>query len=130
MISRVSDAQIEARRLRQSAVAAARARKRMAKAAAAIERLEKAEEQHAPPEQFSAVLNTFRRDYDVMTDGEQIAFEAVVKQYVLGRVSVNEWRNVTRSIRANYMASLPPEPPIGGRRSRAKDRWVPPPQGW
>jgi hypothetical protein len=130
MISRVSNAQIAARRLRQSAVAAARARKRMAKAAAAIKSRAKSEEPHVPPEQFSAVLNTFRREYDTMTEGEQIAFEAVVKQYVLGRVSMNEWRNVTRSIRANYLASLPLEPPIGGRGSRAKDRWVPPPQGW
>jgi hypothetical protein len=130
MISRVSEAQIAARRLRQNAVAAARARKRMAKAAATIERRAKSEEPHVPPEWFSAVLNVFRREYDVMTEGEQIAFEAVVKQYVLGRVAVDEWCNVTRSIRANYMASLPPEPPSGGRGLRAKDRWVPPPQGW
>jgi hypothetical protein len=101
----------------------------MAKAAAAIERRE-AEEPHAPPEQFSAVLNTFRREYDVMTDGEQIAFERVVTRYVLGRVSVDEWRNVVRSIRANYLAIMPPEPPPGRGGLRAKDRWVPPPQGW
>jgi hypothetical protein len=102
----------------------------MAQAAAAIERRGAAEEPHAPPEQFSAVLNTFRREYDVITEGEQIAFEAVVKQYVLGRVTTDEWRSVVRSIRASYQASLPREPPPGGCGVRAKDRWVPPPQGW
>ena len=127
---RDSDAQIEARRRRQRAVAAVRAAKQTAKAAAAIERRGEAEEPQAPQERVSEVLNIFRREYDALTEHEQLQFEGVVKRYVLGRVSVDEWVRVVRSLKASYQATLPPEPPPGERRTRAKDRWVPPPQGW
>ena len=129
-IVRDSDAQIEARRRRQRAVAAARAANRMAKSVAAIERRGEAEEPQAPQREVSEILNRFRREYESLTASEQIAFEAIVKRYVVGRVSVDEWTRVTRSILASYLASLPPEPPIGERMVKAKDRWSPPPSGW
>ncbi len=127
---RDSDAQIEARRRRQRAVAAARAANRMAKTAAAIERRAGADEPQAPQREVSEILNRFRREYESLTESEQIAFEAVVKLYVVGRVSVDEWTRVTRSIRANYLAGLPPERPIGERIVKAKDRSTAPPAGW
>jgi hypothetical protein len=129
-IVRDSEAQIKARQRRQRAVAAARAANRMAKSVAAIERRGEAEELQAPQPAVSEILNRFRREYESLTDSEQIAFEAIVKRYVVGRVSVDEWTRVTRSIRASYLAGLPPEPPIGGRMAKAKDRWSPPPSGW
>jgi hypothetical protein len=101
-IVRDSDAQIEARRRRQSAVAAARAANQMAKCVATVERRGKAEEPQAPQRAVSEVLNLFRREYESLTESEQIAFEAIVKRYVVGRVSVDEWTRVTRSIRASY----------------------------
>jgi hypothetical protein len=129
MISRVSDAEIEARRARQRRVAAYRAAKRAAKTEAAINRRVKPDEPQARQQDVSEVLNIFRREYDLLTEGEQIAFEKIVRAYVVGKVSLDEWRNVTKAIRANYRASLPSEPPIGGW-AKPKDRWVPPPQGW
>ena len=129
-IVRDSDAQIEARRRRQRAITAARAANRMAKSVAAIERRVKAEEPQAPQRAVSEILNHFRREYESLTESEQIAFEAIVKRYVVGRVSVDEWTRITRSIRASYLAGLPPEPPIGGRRVKAKDRSTSPPAGW
>jgi hypothetical protein len=129
-IVRDSDAQIEARRSRQRAVVAARAANRMAKAVTAIERRREAEEPHAPQREVSEVLNLFRRECESLTESEQNAFEAIVKRYVVGRVSVDDWTRVTRSIRASYLAGLPPEPPIGERRVKAKDRSTSPPAGW
>lgn len=128
-IVRDSDAQIEARRRRQRVVKAVRAAKQMAKVATAIERRGEAEE---PPQQtaVSEVLNIFKREYEALTEHEQLRFEAVVKRYVLGLVAVDEWVRVIRSIKASYQAASPPEPLPGERRTRAKDRWVPPPQGW
>ena len=102
----------------------------MAKTAAAIERRAGADEPQAPQREVSEILNRFRREYKSLTESEQIAFEAIVKRYVVGRVSVDEWTRVTRSIRANYLASLPPEPPIGERMVKAKDRSTSPPAGW
>lgn len=129
-IRRDSDAIVAARRRRQNAVAAVSAAKQMAKAAAAIEGWVEAEEPQAPKRAVSEVLNTFRREYDALTEPEQIQFERVVKLYVVGRVSVDKWCNVVRSLKANYQATLPPEPPPGGRIVKAKDRWTPPPAGW
>jgi hypothetical protein len=126
MISRATDAEIAARRARQRRVAAHRA----AKTKATIERRAVAPAPQAPQQAVSEVLNVFRREYDLLTEGEQITFERAVKAYVLGRLTANEWRNFTRAIRASYLASMPPEPPIGGGRVKAKDRWVSPPQGW
>ena len=102
----------------------------MAKTAAAIERRAGADEPQAPQREVSEILNRFRREYELLTESEQIAFEAIVKRYVVGRVSVDEWTRVTRSIRASYLTGLPVEPPIGGRMVKAKDRWSPPPSGW
>ena len=65
---RDSDAQIEARRRRQREVAAVRAAKQMAKVAAAIERRREAEEPPAPQGAVSEVLNTFRREYEALTE--------------------------------------------------------------
>ena len=70
----------------------------MAKTAAAIERRAGADEPQAPDEVWE-ILNRFRREYESLTESEQIAFEAIVKRYVVGRVSVDEWTRVTRSIR-------------------------------
>ena len=87
-IVRDSDAQIEARRRRQRAIAAARAANRMAKSAAAIERRAGADEPQAPQREVSQILRRFMREYEALTESEQIAFEAIVKRYVVGRVSV------------------------------------------
>jgi hypothetical protein len=126
-ILRDSDAIVAARRRRQSAVAAVRAAKQMAKAAAAIER--RVEAGDPPPQRaVSEVLNFFRREYDALTEHEQVRFEVVVQRYVAGRVSVDEWVRVVRSLRASYRATLSPEPPRGGRMLKAKDCC--PPAGW
>jgi hypothetical protein len=98
MISRTSDAEIAARRARQRRVAAVRAAKRAAKTEAAIKRRARTDALQAPQQAVSEVLNVFRREYDLLTEGEQIAFERAVKAYVLGRMTVDEWRNVTRSM--------------------------------
>jgi hypothetical protein len=129
-ILRDSDAQIEARRRRQSATAAARAARLAAKVAADMERRGGAGEPQAPQERVSEVLNIFRREYEVLTEHEQLQFEAVVKRYVLGRVSVDEWIRVVRSLKASYRATLPPETPPGPMRIKAKDRAYSPPAGW
>ena len=102
----------------------------MAKTAAAIERRAGADEPQAPQREVSEILQLLQREYELLTESEQIAFEAVVKLYVVGRVSVDEWTRVTRSIRANYLAGLPPERPIGERIVKAKDRSTAPPAGW
>ena len=129
-IPKDSDALVAARRRRQRSVAAVKAAKQMAKAAAATEPRGEAKEPQAPQGAVSEVLNAFRREYDALTEPEQIQFERVVKLYVVGRVSVDKWCNVVRSLKANYQATLPPEPPPGGRLVKTKDRWSPPPAGW
>jgi hypothetical protein len=98
-IPRDSDALIAARRRRQNAVAAVGEAKPMAKAAAAIERRVEAREPEAPQERVSDVLNAFRREYDALTEHQQLRFERIVKRYALGRVSVDEWVRVIRSLR-------------------------------
>jgi hypothetical protein len=128
-IVRDSDALVAARRRRQRGVVAVRAAKQMAKVAAAIER-QKKPEQPPPQERVSEVLNIFRREYEVLTEHEQLQFEAVVKRYVLGLVAVDEWVRVIRSIKASYRATLPSEPPPGGARIKAKDGAYSPPAGW
>jgi hypothetical protein len=78
----------------------------------------------------SEVLNIFRPEYQALTEPEQIRFGSAVKLYVLARVSVADWVCIVRSLKANYQATLPPEPPPGGRIVKAKDRWTPLPAGW
>jgi hypothetical protein len=102
----------------------------MAKTVTAMKRRGEAEDAPAPQRAVSEILNRFRREYESLTESEQIAFEAIVKRYVVGRVSVDEWTRVTRSIRAIHLAGLPLEPPIGGRMGKAKDRSTSPPAGW
>jgi hypothetical protein len=127
-IRRLSQPKIEARQRRQRAIQAVRAANRMTKAVAAMTRRDGADEPQAPPAAFSEILNSFRAEYDGLTGPEQLQFEAVVKNYVAGRVSVGEWIRFSRSVRATYKARLPSEPAPGARI--VKDRWVSPPQGW
>jgi hypothetical protein len=130
-IVRDSDAEIQARRRRQLVVTGVRAARRMAKAMAAIERRGvEPGEPRAPQERVSEVLNLFRREYEALTEHEQVQFEAVVKRYAIGRVPVDEWVGVVRSLQASYRATLPPESPPGGARIKAKDCAYSPPAGW
>jgi hypothetical protein len=128
-IRRLSPAKIEAREERQREIARYLAAKRMAKAANRVAGRER-EGLQAPQERVSEVLNIFWREYEALTEPEQIRFESAVKLYVLGRVSVADWVCIVRSIKANYQATLPPEPPPGGRIVKAKDRLSSSPAGW
>jgi hypothetical protein len=130
-IRRLSPAKIDAREKRQREISRYRAAKRMAKAADHIAGREREREgSQAPQERVSEVLRIFKREYEALTEPEQIRFEAVVKLYVLGRVSLDEWVRVVRSLKAGYQATFPPEPPPGGARIKVKDRAYSPPAGW
>lgn len=129
-IRRLSQPKIEARQRRQRAVQAARTANRMAKTVTAITRRVEADKSQAPSGAFSEILNSFRAEYDGLTEPEQLQFEAVVKKYVAGHVSVDEWMRFSRSVRTTYKACSPSEPAPGARIAKAKDRWAPPPQGW
>ena len=128
-IRRLSPAKIDAREKRQREITRYRAAKRMAKATDRVagQKTER-EGPLAPQERVSEVLRIFRREYEALTEPEQIRFESAVKLYVVGRVSVADWARIVRSLKANYRAALPPEPPPG-RGTRAKDRRLSPPQG-
>jgi hypothetical protein len=103
-IRRLSQPKIEARQRRQRAVQAARAASRMAKTVTVMTCRAGADEPQAPAGAFSQIVNLFRSEYDGLTEPEQLQFEAVVKNYVTGRVSVDEWIRFSRSVRAAYRA--------------------------
>jgi hypothetical protein len=130
-IRAMSQPKIEARQRRQQKVQAARAAKRMTKTVTAIRRRTTGTgEPQAPSGAFSQVLNLFRAEYESLSEDEACEFESVVNRYLAGRLSVDEWTRFSRSVRAAYKARLPLEPKPGTRSVKAKDRWVPPPQGW
>ena len=119
-IRAMSQPKIEARQRRQQAVQAATAAKRMTKTVTAIKRRAGADEPQAPAGVFSQVLNLFRAEYDGLNEDERAQFESVVRNYVTGRLSVDEWTRFSRSVRAAYKARLPPEPKPGTRIVKAK----------
>ena len=129
-IRAMSQPKIEARQRRQRAVQAARAAGGMAKVAKRIKRRAGGHEPQAPSGAFSEILNLFKAEYEGLNEDERAQFESVVTRYVAGRLSVDEWTRFSRSVRAAYKARLPLEPKPGTRIVKAKDRWVPPPQGW
>jgi hypothetical protein len=72
----------------------------------------------------------FRPEYEALTEPEQIRFGSAVKTLRPGACLGSRPVCIVRSLKANYQATLPPEPPPGGRIVEAKDRWTPPPAGW
>jgi len=100
-IRRLSPAKIDAREKRQREITRYRAAKRMAKATdrVAVQKTER-EGPLAPQERVSEVLRIFRREYEALTEPEQIRFESAVKLYVVGRVSVADWARIVRSLKS------------------------------
>jgi hypothetical protein len=83
----------------------------------------------ADPRRVAEILASHRREFNSMDLGEQERFLETIRLFAAERITLSEWRAVSRAACERYRATLPaPEPP--GRQVKAKDRPSNPPQGW
>jgi hypothetical protein len=77
--------------------------------------------------EFAETRWRLRELWEPMSEDEREAFDQRLRSCLVGDLSPAEWQatlRLLREVRAVY------EPPAGRTRTRAKDRWHPPPQGW